>query len=252
MNARISVHYAEECGPYRQQAAQFLQVASRYELWWSERAPDQTALLPSFVRLSDEFFEEVTNRPVPLDMQALRLLKGSPMRLDLYVWLTYRMSYLRRPTAVTWDQLRLQFGTQAQTRAARHAFKNELPGPPHPGPGRLPGRPGGGDRDGAAVAQPTAREPQRTAQPQPARRRRPADAVGRGHLAVPLRRRARWCGSSWGCRYGRTADSRARGFRCSCAWMVTWLEEQVARWGRRRALRLWWAAACAPGGERVP
>ncbi len=80
------------------------------------------------MRLSDEFFEEVTNRPVPLDMQALRLLKGSPMRLDIYVWLTYRMSYLRRPTAVTWDQLRLQFGTQAQTRAARHAFKNDFLG----------------------------------------------------------------------------------------------------------------------------
>ncbi len=128
MNARISVHYTEGCGPYRQEAAQFLQVASRYELWWSERAPDQTALLPSFVRLSDEFFEEVTNRPVPLDMQALRLLKGSPMRLDLYVWLTYRMSYLRRPTPVTWDQLRLQFGTQAQNRAARYAFKNHFLG----------------------------------------------------------------------------------------------------------------------------
>jgi hypothetical protein len=43
-------------------------------------------------------------------MRALRALRRSPLALDLYVWLTYRMSYLRQPTAVPWAALRLQFG----------------------------------------------------------------------------------------------------------------------------------------------
>ncbi len=129
MNARISVHDTEECGPYRQEAAQFLPGGEplRAVVVSASPGPDGRCCRASCA-FSDEFFEEVTNRPVPLDMQALRLLKGSPMRLDIYVWLTYRMSYLRRPTAVTWDQLRLQFGTQAQNWAARYAFKNDFLG----------------------------------------------------------------------------------------------------------------------------
>lgn len=126
MSARVSVHYRESIDGIHQEGAQFLQVASKYELWWSDRAPAQPALLPSFVRLSEEFFEEVTTRPVPLDMAALRLLKGSAMRLDIYAWLTYRMSYLRRPTVVSWASLGFQFGGQAVTRAARHKFKKDF------------------------------------------------------------------------------------------------------------------------------
>jgi len=30
--------------------------------------------------------------------------------MDLYVWLTYRMSYLQRPTRVAWDSFQAQFG----------------------------------------------------------------------------------------------------------------------------------------------
>ena len=32
------------------------------------------------------------------------------MALDIYVWLTYRNSYLRRPTLVPWAALQAQFG----------------------------------------------------------------------------------------------------------------------------------------------
>ncbi|MBB2903226.1 hypothetical protein FHR75_004068 [Kineococcus radiotolerans] len=77
--------------------------------------------LPSSVTLSAELYEEVPHRPVPVDIGALRLLRGSPLRLDVYTWLTYRMSYLRKPVVVTWEQLRFQFGTQVSTpRGYRH------------------------------------------------------------------------------------------------------------------------------------
>ena len=35
---------------------------------------------------------------------------GSPLALDLYTWLTHRMSYLRRPTLVPWKGLQAQLG----------------------------------------------------------------------------------------------------------------------------------------------
>ena len=47
---------------------------------------------------------------VPVDLRAIRLLRSSPLAIDLYVWLTYRMSYLRRPTLVPWQGLENQFG----------------------------------------------------------------------------------------------------------------------------------------------
>jgi hypothetical protein len=38
------------------------------------------------------------------------------------------MSYLHRPTTVSWESLRFQFGTQAESRTARHEFKQAFIG----------------------------------------------------------------------------------------------------------------------------
>ena len=47
---------------------------------------------------------------VPVDQRAIGQLKGSPLALDLYSWLTHRMSYLRNPTLVPWKGLQAQLG----------------------------------------------------------------------------------------------------------------------------------------------
>jgi hypothetical protein len=112
--------------PDRQAGAR-MGVANSYDLWWSNQNPNHPEMLPSHVRLSDEFFQEVTERPVPLSIPALQLLKGSPLRLDIYAWLTYRMSYLRRRSEVPWSALRFQFGSQiADTRQAKFRFQVEF------------------------------------------------------------------------------------------------------------------------------
>ena len=99
-------------------------VAERWNLWWSPRdRAEQLGLLPSMVTLSGEFFREATERPVPISIEALRLLSGSPMRLDIYAWLTYRMSRLPRRTQIPWSALLLQFGSQATSKQARHKFR---------------------------------------------------------------------------------------------------------------------------------
>jgi len=47
---------------------------------------------------------------VPVDLRAIRQLQRSPLAIDLYVWLTYRMSYLKKPARVPWEGLQAQFG----------------------------------------------------------------------------------------------------------------------------------------------
>ena len=77
--------------------------------------------------LSEAFYAEVINRPVPVDMRALRILKRSPLALDLYAWLTYRMSYLHKPTTIPWAALAAQFGSDyARLRDFKAAFVGEL------------------------------------------------------------------------------------------------------------------------------
>ena len=99
------------------------------ELWWDPRRPEQDDLFRSRLVLTQEFFEELVRHPVPLDMRALRHLAAmrSPLALDLYTWLTYRMSYLREPTEIPWAALQMQFGADyGRERKFREKFLEKL------------------------------------------------------------------------------------------------------------------------------
>jgi hypothetical protein len=113
--------------PERDKGATFT-FADRYELWWSTKADHQTeALWPSSIVLSQQFYDAIVSAPVPVDMRAIKALRGSPLRLDIYTWLTHRMSYLRRPTTVPWEALAMQFGgNYAQLRQFKAVFLKQL------------------------------------------------------------------------------------------------------------------------------
>lgn len=70
------------------------------------------------VELSETFFKAITERPVPLCEAAIRFLGERCMALDLYLWLSYRLHSLSRPTFVPWSALHSQFG--AATRLLKH------------------------------------------------------------------------------------------------------------------------------------
>ena len=73
--------------------------------------------------LSRQFFQEITRSAVPVDLRAIHLLKGSPLAIDTYIWLAYRMSYLRRPCLIPWDALKDQFGAAySRSRDFRRSF----------------------------------------------------------------------------------------------------------------------------------
>jgi len=81
-------------------------------LWWrlaGELLPKRPVWRPQVV-LGQDFFEEITRSAVPVDLRAIRQLQRSPLAIDLYVWLTYRVSYLRKTTVIPWESLRAQFG----------------------------------------------------------------------------------------------------------------------------------------------
>ncbi len=99
---------------YENDQAQILggfKIASQAVLLWSPN-PEQAGLWDSTVTLTQEFYDEITGSAVPIDMRALSALKSSCMALDIYCWLTYRMSYLKNPTEIPWELLAAQFGSE--------------------------------------------------------------------------------------------------------------------------------------------
>ena len=102
-------------------------LAEQAIFWWDAKNPDQAALWKSTVTLSERFYREIIDRPVPIDMRAIKALKKSPMALDAYSWLSYRVSYLKNTTVIPWKALSLQFGSNyGQLRDFRAAFLKEV------------------------------------------------------------------------------------------------------------------------------
>lgn len=97
-------------------------------LWWDPKHPDQAALWESTLQLDQAFFEELIDRPIPIDMRAIKALRASPLELDIYTWLTHRASYLRAPTRpIPWEVLAKQFGSEyAETRNFKTNFIKRL------------------------------------------------------------------------------------------------------------------------------
>jgi hypothetical protein len=60
---------------------------------WYNREQDQPVLSDEFenvIVLSDEFYREISEHPIPTDLDAVRVLSASPAVLDLFMWLSYR------------------------------------------------------------------------------------------------------------------------------------------------------------------
>lgn len=76
----------------------------------SHDIPGQGNLFPQVAKLSEQFFQQLTDHPVPLEEAAVRAISNNSMALDLYAWLAYRLHVLKGPTPVSWTALKGQFG----------------------------------------------------------------------------------------------------------------------------------------------
>ena len=99
-------------------------IAESGEYWWNPQRPDQPSLWDSKIELSEKFFNEIINHPVPLDMNTLTALKRYSLGLDLYLWLTYRTFTLRTPLRLSWQQVYRQFDPNPNSAATHDAVQN--------------------------------------------------------------------------------------------------------------------------------
>jgi hypothetical protein len=70
---------------------------------WFDRDPSRIHLAggrENIVVLSDEFFREICEHPIPTDLEVVRLLAASPGALDLYLWITYRSFTAKTPQSI--------------------------------------------------------------------------------------------------------------------------------------------------------
>jgi hypothetical protein len=79
------------------------------------------------VELDEAFFKSLTEHPLPLRESAIKQLTGRSTALDLYIFLSYRLHVLERPTPVSWQSLYQQFGAgAANLRIFKQGFKTPL------------------------------------------------------------------------------------------------------------------------------
>src|SRR5262245_46690864 len=89
-----------------------IQVSHRSQLWWDPKSPQQLSFFDSYVELNANFFNEIIRNPVPIDLRVLKVLKNSPLGLDLYMFLSWRTFNLKEPVFISWEALHGQLGGQ--------------------------------------------------------------------------------------------------------------------------------------------
>lgn len=78
------------------------------------------------VKLSEAFYEEISKSSIPVDFDVMKALRA-PLAMDIYVWLTHRLSYLSKDICVPWNDLYLQFGSDyAELKTFKFNFKKRL------------------------------------------------------------------------------------------------------------------------------
>lgn len=102
-------------------------IADKSIIWWDPQNPAQQSLFESTVHLTERFFKEIIDSPVPINMDILREIRNSPMSMDIYFWLEARKQYLTGPAIEPWEVLGAQFGCEFnRPRDFRRTFIEHL------------------------------------------------------------------------------------------------------------------------------
>lgn len=111
LNCHITFRAEAEAGGEEGELKKDGGISDKHMLWWNPKEPDQPTLFGSSIDLKQEFFQEIMEHPVPLNMDAVMALKKSPLAIDLYTWLNHRVSYMNKPSRIPWVALQKQMGS---------------------------------------------------------------------------------------------------------------------------------------------
>ena len=107
-----------------------VKVAPKFELWWDYKNPEQDSFWGSYIDISEEFRQAILSTPVPLRTDILKALKKSPLALDVYMWVSYRLFTMhatgQESVSLGYGRLQEQFGTgiaEQNYRQFRKEFK---------------------------------------------------------------------------------------------------------------------------------
>ncbi|OFW69505.1 MAG: hypothetical protein A2065_02325 [Alphaproteobacteria bacterium GWB1_45_5] len=85
-------------------------LVEQKSLTWIENL-NVLSLTENMLELNEKFYEYITSSAVPLDFEVIKAIKQSSFAIDIYVWLTYRMSSLREKQFISWRLLAKQMGS---------------------------------------------------------------------------------------------------------------------------------------------
>lgn len=110
-----------------QDAMENVLVAKKAYIFWHPKN-DEPMLWQSTIELTQDFFNECITRPVPIDLRVMDALSTSPMAMDVYVWLSWRVAKTRHASTLPWEFLMMQLGCAEGTevRTFRRSFIRAL------------------------------------------------------------------------------------------------------------------------------
>ncbi len=98
----------------------------QFDAWLNEKNETQKSLWNGKITLSDEYYNTLKQRAVPIDVRALLALKKSSLAMDIYAMFADRLHRIgTRPVILHWKNLKIQFGQEYNGKEADKDFKKE-------------------------------------------------------------------------------------------------------------------------------
>lgn len=119
----ISIDYSDE----KNFAVENILIAKKAVLCWDKTT--DTPVWGGQITLTADFYDEITQNPVPLDLRVMQALKKSPLAMDIYAWITYRIFLLRMKkrsfVKIPWEALFAQFGSNYGSNSKKLTAENK-------------------------------------------------------------------------------------------------------------------------------
>jgi hypothetical protein len=113
--ASIRFEISEGTAEQGRMAGVNINIADEYSLWWDFKHPEQGSLWGSHIEISEKFRKAILSAPVPLRTDILKAHRKSPLELDVYMWVSYRLFVMQKigqeSISLGYGRLQGQFGT---------------------------------------------------------------------------------------------------------------------------------------------